>query len=182
MLESDDEQGLSVLDNVPKLDPDMAAPSFEAVSAFRARRGESHEARQIAIKADDLREKEAELYDKLLELQPQHTITPVGVGPEVLDEIARELPKMNRVVAAYAFRRTSEQKPTVFFDFVALIVKLPLVVASEEDFINAQVELALEVLKGRQDVYVFILTAKSPMAKRLRRDPQYLFYTANENP
>ena len=55
-------------------------------------------------------------------------------------------------------------------------------VSSDDDFINGQVAKAYELLEGRQDVYVQIVTDKAPLAKRQLKEPASRFYNSSESP
>ncbi|MCH7904091.1 MAG: M48 family metallopeptidase [Armatimonadetes bacterium] len=178
LLEQDDREGVQHVERAVELDAALSASAHEMIAEFHSKHGDSKAARAAAIKANELRQEEGEKYEKLAILKPADNLLPIEVKPNVLEEIKERLPLMKRVVEAHAFQKASSDMESIKLDMVVLVAKRPMMVSSNEDFIDAQLQEAYLILEGREDVHVQIVADKSPFGKRLASDAEFRFYSA----
>ncbi|MCH7946104.1 MAG: hypothetical protein IIC73_08855 [Armatimonadetes bacterium] len=133
------------------------------------------------MKAEELREQDSEEYARRAVLKPSDELYPIEVKDTVLDKIRERLPIMKRVVEAYAFHKVSPDRKGIKLDIVVLVVKRPMMVTSDESFIDSQLQEAFIVFEGQEDVHMQVMLDKSSFVKRLASLPETRIYSSAAN-
>ena len=181
LLLDDEAEGVAFVERAVEIDDEFTAAAHELIAGFHAHQGDSKAARSAALKAEELREQDGEEYAKLAVLKPSDELYPIEVKATVLDKIRERLPIMKRVVEAYAFHKVSPDRKGIKLDIVVLVVKRPMMVTSDESFIDSQLQEAFIVFEGQEDVHMQVMLDKSSFVKRLASLPETRIYSSAAN-